>query len=79
MSDARINVNRKKNRPGIAILLVFILTIGLAAIIMVLYSGTGNPFSAWEGTERDRYSDPNAKPWQEGHLEPIRITRNNET
>ncbi len=68
MSVLRSSAINRKSRPGIAILLVFILTIGLAAIIMVLYSGAGNPFSAWEGTERDRYSDPNAQPWQEGHL-----------
>ena len=54
-----IAINRK-SRAGFALLLVFILTIGLAAIIMVLYSSAGNPFSAWEGTEKDRYSDPNA-------------------
>lgn len=62
------SINYKKNRPGLAILLVFILTLGLAAIIMALYMGTGNPFSAWEGTEKDRYTDPNAQPWEEGHL-----------
>jgi hypothetical protein len=68
MNNVRINVNREKSRSGFAILLVFILTIGLAAIIMVIYSGAGNPFAAWQGTERERYSDPNAMPWEEGRL-----------
>jgi len=68
MKDVRIGVNGVTSRPGFVLLLVFILTIGLAAIIMVLYTGAGNPFSAWEGTEKDRYCDPNAKPWEEGHL-----------
>ncbi len=68
MNDVRIRVKGGMNRPGYALLLAFILTIGLAMIIIVLYSGAGNPFAAWEGTEKDRYCDPNAKPWQEGHL-----------
>jgi hypothetical protein len=67
MNDIRISGKGITNRPGFALLLVFILTIGLAAIIMVLYTGAGNPFSAWEGTEKDRFSDPNARPWEEGH------------
>ncbi len=68
MNDARIRVNGSMNRPGFGLLLVFVLTIGLAMIIMVMYSGAFNPFAAWEGTEKDRYSDPNVKPWEEGHM-----------
>jgi hypothetical protein len=46
MNDVRIRVNGYMNRPGFALLLVFILTIGLAAIVMVLYTESYNPFSA---------------------------------
>jgi hypothetical protein len=60
---------RKNNlkRPGFALLLMFILTFGIAAIVMVMYLDAFNPFSAWQGSEKTRYSD-NKKPWEEDHL-----------
>jgi hypothetical protein len=65
MNDIRIRVNGRMNRPGFGIFLVFILAIGLAAMIMIMYSESYNPFAAWQGTEKDRYSAPDAKPWEE--------------
>ena len=65
MNNVRTRANGNMNRPGFGLLLIFVLTIGLAAIIMVMYTDSLNPFAAWQGAEKDRYSDPNAKPWEE--------------
>jgi hypothetical protein len=68
MNNARIRANGNMNTPGFGLLLIFILTIGLAAIIIVMYTDSFNPFAAWQGAEKDRYSDPNARPWEEGKM-----------
>jgi hypothetical protein len=50
--------------------LFLILILGVAGMFLLftLYTGALNPFALFEGTEADRYSDPNALPWEEGHL-----------
>ena len=65
--DSKNCSKKNLNRPGFALLLMFILTIGIAAIVMGIYCGSFNPFSAWQGSEKNRYSD-NKKPWEEDHL-----------
>ena len=65
MNNVRTRANGNMNRPGFGLLLIFILTLGVAAIIMVMYADSLNPFAAWQGAEKDRYSDPAAKPWEE--------------
>ena len=60
---------RGGNRKGIAgLFLVLVLGVGALIFLLILSTGAYNPFAAWEGTEADRYSDPNAQPWKEGHL-----------
>jgi hypothetical protein len=58
-----------KGRSGFGgLFLILILGVAGMFLLFALYTGSLNPFSAWEGTEADRYSDPNAMPWEEGHL-----------
>jgi hypothetical protein len=68
MNTAGTRASGNMNRPGFGVLLIFILTLGVAAIIMVMYAESFNPFAAWQGTEKERYSDPIAKPWEEGKM-----------
>jgi hypothetical protein len=68
MNESRIHVRGKMNRPGFGIFLVFILTLGLAAIIMVMYNEEYNPFAAWQGSAKDRYAAPGLQPWEEDRL-----------
>lgn len=58
----------KRRRSGIAGIAILLFGIGLLAILYVFYAGGFNPFSAFQGKEQDRYSDPNANPWEEVHL-----------
>jgi hypothetical protein len=59
---------KNRDRSGIAGLAILLLGVGLLAILFVLYTSSFNPFSAFQGTVKDRYSDPNAQPWEEHHL-----------
>jgi len=59
---------KNRKRSGIAGLAILLLGIGMLAIIYVMYMGAHNPFLAFQGGLKDRYSDPNASPWEEGHL-----------
>jgi hypothetical protein len=59
---------KRRRRSGIAGLAILLFGVGLLAILYLLYAGAFNPFAAFQGKERDRYSDPNANPWEEGHL-----------
>lgn len=52
----------------IVALLIVVLSIGGLFLLYVLNSGALNPLSVFQGTAVDRYSDPNAYPWEEGHL-----------
>jgi hypothetical protein len=44
------------------------LLIGVLMLFMLYAMYTHNIFHFFAGTEKDRYSDPNAYPWEEGHL-----------
>ena len=48
--------------------LVLVISVALMFAIYVAYTGAFNPFAMFQGTEGDRYSDPNAYPWEEEHL-----------
>lgn len=55
----------RKNRGGFA-LLMLIISMGMLLAIYAMY--TQNIFHLFAGTEKDRYSDPCAYPWQESNL-----------
>jgi len=57
-----------KNRSGFALFLVLILGVAGMLLLFTLYTGALDPFTVFHGSEADRYSDPNAYPWEEGHL-----------
>ena len=67
MDRGHFQSDRTKSRSGF-VLMVIVIAIGLMLLITALYMGTLSPFAPFEGTEADRYSDPNAYPWEEGHL-----------
>jgi len=50
------------------LLLMLVITFGIAMVVMVLYMGSFNPFSPWQGSEKNRYADVNSMPWDEGRL-----------
>jgi hypothetical protein len=55
----------EQNRDGFVLLTLLVAV----AILLLLYAAyTQNIFHFFAGTEKDRYSDPNAYPWEEGHL-----------
>lgn len=69
MSKLYFTYENRSVRSGFGgLFLILILGVAGMFLLFALYTGSLNPFSAWEGTEADRYSDPNAMPWEEGHL-----------
>lgn len=57
----------KGGRRGFA-LLMLLIGVAILFLLYALQTGALNPFAAFQGTEADRYSDPEAYPWEEGHL-----------
>ena len=68
MKTSNFGEVKSRKRSGIAGIAILLLGIGMLAILYVLYTSSFNPFAAFHGKEKDRYSDPNADPWGEGHL-----------
>jgi hypothetical protein len=56
---------RRSGSSGLTILMVGI-TILIGCFLWI--NLVSNPFACFQGKAKDRYSDPNAYPWQEGHL-----------
>jgi len=67
MENGRLGIYRGGNRGGF-ILLVFIVGMALLVVMYAISTGSLNPFASFQGTAVDRYSDPNAMPWEESHL-----------
>ena len=69
MKNSRLRRKVRRFFGGFAGLFL-ILILGVAGMVLVfaLYTGSMNPFTAFHGGEADRYSDPNACPWEEGNL-----------
>lgn len=61
-----LNCNRCHSGGFLLIMVLVTLAIGLLVLGVSMYSM--DPFAAFHGSGADRYADPNAKPWQEGHL-----------
>jgi hypothetical protein len=69
MDTQYFRAEKNKPYPGFAgLFLVLILGTAMMFLLFVLYTGALNPFAPFQGTEADRYCDPNAYPWEEGHL-----------
>jgi amino acid transporter len=68
MNTSYFREAKNRKRSGFAGLLMLLLCVGILAFLYMMYTGSFNPFAAFQGTERDRYSDPNAYPWEEAHL-----------
>jgi hypothetical protein len=68
MNEIYFRESGSRKHSGIAGIAILLLGIGLLAILYMLYTTQFNPFAAFHGKEKDRYSDPNAKPWEESHL-----------
>ena len=68
MNESYFREVGSRKRSGIAGIAILLLGIGLLAILYVVYTSQFNPFAAFQGKEKDRYSDPNANPWEEHHL-----------
>jgi len=56
---------RRQNNGGF-VLLSLLVAVAILLLLYVIY--TQNTFRFFAGTERDRYSDPDAYPWEEEHL-----------
>lgn len=50
------------------VLLTLLISIAIMFLLFTMYTGMLSPFAPFQGTWADRYSDPNAYPWDEGHL-----------
>ena len=60
---------RSGSRRGIVgLFLLLVLGIAAMALLFTMYTGGLNPFAPFQGTVKDRYSDPCALPWEEDHL-----------
>lgn len=58
--------NRK--RSGFSGLMILMVAITILIGCLIWINLVSNPFACFQGTVKDRYSDPNAYPWEEGHL-----------
>lgn len=69
MDAGNLPGEKVKSRSGLAgLLLLLLLGTVLMFLLFALQIGALNPFALFQGTQADRYSDPNAYPWEEGHL-----------
>jgi hypothetical protein len=67
MESVKLSDRTKYQNGGFLLLLVLVsLAIGLLVLGVSMISL--DPFAAFNGSGADRYADPNAKPWDEGHL-----------
>jgi hypothetical protein len=60
--------NRNKCHSGGFLLILVIVTLAIGLLILGVSMYSMDPFAAFHGSGADRYADPNAAPWQEGHL-----------
>jgi hypothetical protein len=68
MDKSIIREGKVRGRAGF-VLIGLIISISILLLLFALYAGgILNPFAPWQGTEADRYSDPNAYPWEEYDL-----------
>jgi len=60
--------DRIKYRNGGFLLLLVLVSLAIGLLVLGVSMISMDPFSAFNGSGADRYADPNAKPWDEGHL-----------
>lgn len=60
--------SRTRGQRGGFLLLLVLVTLAIGIVILGASMLTMNPFAAFNGSGADRYADPNAAPWNEGHL-----------
>jgi len=68
MRSEVLRIEKMNSRPGFLFLGILVAAVGVMILIVVLYTGSYNPFALFEGSEATRYSDPNAYPWDEYRL-----------
>jgi len=70
MNTLKSSPSRPESRCGfVAGLFLLLFLVGMAIFVVVAWHGGAfNPFAQFQGTGLDRYSDPNAQPWDEAHL-----------
>jgi hypothetical protein len=59
---------RTRYQTGGFLLLLVLVSLAIGLLILGVSMVSMDPFSAFNGSGADRYADPNAKPWDEGHL-----------
>jgi hypothetical protein len=48
--------------------MILMVAVTILIGLLIWINLVSSPFACFQGTVKDRYSDPNAYPWQEGHL-----------
>ncbi len=59
---------RVRRRCGFSGLMILMVAVSVLIGCLIWMNMASSPFALFHGTVKDRYSDPNAYPWQEGHL-----------
>ena len=59
---------RAGRRSGFSGLMILMVAVTVLIGCLIWFNLASSPFALFHGTVKDRYSDPNAYPWQEGHL-----------
>jgi len=59
---------RARYHNGGFLLILVLVTLALGLLILGVSMVSMDPFAAFHGSGADRYVDPNAAPWDEGHL-----------
>ncbi|NIP24994.1 MAG: hypothetical protein GWN67_11825 [Phycisphaerae bacterium] len=59
---------RVKRCSGYSGLMILMVAVSVLIGCLIWINMVSSPFAPFHGTVKDRYSDPNAYPWQEGHL-----------
>ena len=62
------NKSPKAKRNGGFLLLLVLVSLAIGLLVLGVSMISMDPFAAFHGSGADRYADPNARPWDEGHL-----------
>jgi hypothetical protein len=63
-----ITSDRIKYHNGGFLLLLVLVSLAIGLLVLGVSMVSMDPFAAFNGSGADRYADPNAMPWDEGHL-----------
>lgn len=68
MSASYFRGLKNRRRSGFSGLMILMVAVSVLIGCLIWINMVRSPFAPFQGTVKDRYSDPNAYPWQEGHL-----------